>query len=121
MTNNPEIQQIIEHAAQIAQEHKHGYVTLEHVLLSMITYEPFRNHLNEFGVDTDSMVSDVGTYVLNLQGIHMLPDENGRQPHPRKTAALERMFNRAVAQAIFSGRRQMDITDLYLSILLETN
>jgi ATP-dependent Clp protease ATP-binding subunit ClpA len=121
MTNNPEIQQIIEHAAQIAQEHKHGYVTLEHVLLSMITYEPFRNHLNEFGVDTDSMVSDVGTYVLNLQGIQILPDENGRQPHPRKTAALERMFNRAVAQAIFSGRRQMDITDLYLSILLETN
>jgi ATP-dependent Clp protease ATP-binding subunit ClpA len=122
MTNNPEVQQVIEHAAGIAVERKHAYVTLEHVLLSLVTYEPFRKSLDEFGVNTEMMIQDISTYLDITPGNEAKVDpETGKFQQPRKTNALDRMFNRAVAQVLFTGRRQLDISDLYLSILQETN
>jgi ATP-dependent Clp protease ATP-binding subunit ClpA len=40
---------------------------------------------------------------------------------PRKTQTLERLFNRANVQAMFTGRRYMTTIDLYLSLMAETN
>ena len=40
---------------------------------------------------------------------------------PRKTNALERVFNRALTQVMFSGRRSMATIDLWLAIMRETN
>jgi ATP-dependent Clp protease ATP-binding subunit ClpA len=119
MINNPEVEQIIEQAVQIAQHRNHQYVTLEHVLLSLVTYEPFRNQLDNFGTDTDGLVIDVTGYVDSLTTI-VVKEEN-RPQQPRKTNALERMFNRAVTQVLFTGRRQIEVIDLYISILTETN
>lgn len=121
MLNNPEVEQVIDQAIMLAKQRQHGYVTIEHTLLSLITYEPFRNQLNEFGVDTDLMISEVDNYLNTLDKIVMKPDAEGKVPAPKKTHGLERMFNRAVTQVYFSGRRQIEIIDLYLSILQETN
>lgn len=121
MLNNPEVDQIIDQAIQIARQNNHGYVTLEHTLLSLITYEPFRKQLNEFGIDTDLMIIDVSSYIDGLTKLVVQPDINGNVPNPKKTEGLTRMFNRAVAQVLFSGRRQIDAIDLYQSMLQETN
>jgi ATP-dependent Clp protease ATP-binding subunit ClpA len=40
---------------------------------------------------------------------------------PKKTQALERIFNRANVQAMFTGRRVLSVIDLYLSIMSESN
>mgnify|MGYP003350938578 CR=1 FL=1 len=40
---------------------------------------------------------------------------------PRKTHSLERVFNRAFTQVLFSGRQQMLTIDLYLSMRREQN
>jgi ATP-dependent Clp protease ATP-binding subunit ClpA len=40
---------------------------------------------------------------------------------PRKTHALERVFNRAYTQVLFSGRNHMQVLDLYISLFSETN
>jgi ATP-dependent Clp protease ATP-binding subunit ClpA len=121
MLNNPEVEQIIDQAIMIARQHKHGYVTLEHTLLSLITYEPFRKNLEGFGVDTDLMILDVSAYLDGLQELEVSADANGEVPGPKKTEALTRMFNRAIAQVIFAGRRQIEAIDLYQSMLQETN
>ena len=121
MRANPEVEQIIEQAITIARQNNHGYVTLEHTLLSLITFEPFRKYLNDFGVDTDLMVIEVANYVLSLDKLVVQPDANGQVPNPKKTHGLERMFNRAITQMLFSGRLQIEVIDLYLSILQETN
>jgi ATP-dependent Clp protease ATP-binding subunit ClpA len=121
MINNPEVQQIIEHSVSIAGEKKHAYVTLEHVLLSMITFEPFRKILDGFGVNSELMIRDVDGYLNSVQGLEAKVEEDGSFATPKKTNALERMFNRAVAQVLFTGRRQIEIADLYLSILQENN
>jgi ATP-dependent Clp protease ATP-binding subunit ClpA len=103
----------------MAKERKHEYVTLEHTLLSMIMYEPFKKQLDKFGVDTEMMTKDVSDY---LDGLTSLVKTNSTEPlQPRKTNALERMFSRAVTQVLFTGRRQIEIIDLYLSIFQESN
>jgi ATP-dependent Clp protease ATP-binding subunit ClpA len=40
---------------------------------------------------------------------------------PRKTNALERVFNRALTQVLFTGRRTVTTADLYLAIMSESN
>ena len=40
---------------------------------------------------------------------------------PRQTLALDRVFNRAVTQVIFTGRKQMFCKDLIVSLLSETS
>lgn len=119
MINNPDVERIIEQAVSIAKQRNHEYVTLEHTLLSMITYDPFKKQLEKFGVDTDQMISDVAGY---LDGLTALVKNNTNEPlQPRKTNALERMFSRAVTQVLFTGRRQIELIDLYLSIFQESN
>ena len=121
MINNPEVEQILQQATLLASQRKHIYVTLEHTLLSLITYEPFRKQLDDFGVDTEGMITDVSTYLDTLKSLEGVEDINGQVPTPRKTNTLERMFNRAVTQVLFTGRRQIEIIDIYLSILTESN
>jgi ATP-dependent Clp protease ATP-binding subunit ClpA len=115
---NPEVERILEQASVIAAQRKHSYVTLEHTLLSLITHETFKKHLENFGVDTTSMIADVSSY---LDGMVLLAQSTDTDIQPRKTNSLERMINRAVAQVLFTGRRQIEIIDLYMSMLIETN
>lgn len=116
MITNPEVERIIEQAVELARQRKHEYVTVEHTLLSLITYEPFKRQLEKFGVDVEHMINDVMGYVDGLSALVIDSEEP-----PKKTNSLERVFNRAVTQVIFTGRRQIEILDLYLSMIQETN
>jgi ATP-dependent Clp protease ATP-binding subunit ClpA len=116
MITNPEVERIIEQAVELARQRKHEYVTVEHTLLSLITYEPFKRQLEKFGVDVEHLIDDVIGYVDSLSVLVIDSEEP-----PKKTNSLERVFNRAVTQVIFTGRRQIEILDLYLSMVQETN
>jgi ATP-dependent Clp protease ATP-binding subunit ClpA len=117
MQNNPEIELIVDQAVKIARDKSHEYVTTEHVLLSMIRYAPFRKTLDRFGVDVATMDQEVNAYLDSMKGI-IKTDANLQ---PRKTQTLERLFNRANVQVMFTGRRTLTTLDLYLSIMAETN
>jgi len=117
MTNSPEIESIIEQAIAQAKERKHQYVTVEHLLLALITHKPFNKCLNSFGVEVDTMVDEVGSY---LNGLHAIESKNP-DVTPRRTNSLERVMNRSVTQVLFTGRRQVTTIDLYLSIAAEGN
>ena len=117
MTNSPEIENIIEHAIEAAKHHNHEYVTVEHLLLALITYVPFKKCLTSFGVETELMIQEVSAYVSGLHAIQSKKPDTA----PRKTNSLERVMNRSVTQVLFTGRRQVTTMDLYLSIGAETN
>jgi ATP-dependent Clp protease ATP-binding subunit ClpA len=116
MQNNPEIEQIIDNAVKIARDRNHEYVMTEHVLLSMVRHEPFRRVLEKFGTDVPLMDQEVEAYVESCVS---LIKEKGTQP--KKTNALERVFNRALTQVLFTGRRSVSTLDLYLAIMSENN
>jgi len=117
MQNNPEIEQIIENAVHIARDRHHKYVLTEHLMLSMLKHAPFRAVLEKFGTDVAFLETDVSAYLDGLT--NMTTDVTNAQP--RKTNALERTFNRALTQVLFTGRRTMTTADLYLAIMAETN
>lgn len=116
MNNSPEIENIIEQSIAIAKEHKHQYVTVEHLLLSLVSYQPFKKCLNSFGCEVDMMISEIQAYIVSLKAI-----QNKEDTSPKKTNSLERVMNRSVTQVLFTGRRQVTTIDLYLSIIAEAN
>jgi len=117
MTNSPEIESIIESAIESSKQRKQQYVTVEHLLLALITYKPFTKCLDSFGVDTETMAQEVGSY---LDGLHAIITTDP-ETVPRKTNSLERVMNRSVTQVLFTGRNQVTTIDLYLSISSEGN
>ena len=117
MQDNPEIDAIIDGAVKIARVWRHEYVLTEHLLLSLIRHEPFRKTLTKFGCDVAMMETELCGYLDSCQSL-ITQDEDAT---PRKTQGLERVFNRALTQVLFSGRRQIVTIDLYLAIMAETN
>jgi len=118
MRSNPEIEQIINTACQLAKDYKHEYVTLEHLLISLIEFPSFNKLLVNYGVEVEMLMRDLYDYI-------------GRQDHlvniseiekqPQRTHSLERVFNRAFTQVLFGAREEMLPIDLFLSISQEPN
>ena len=117
MNSSPEIESIVEEAARLARSKQHEYVLTEHLLLALLRYQPFRKVVQKFGVDVDLLDIEIEAYLDSLAGL--VKDAPDLQP--KKTQTLERIFNRANVQAMFTGRRNLTTADLYLSIMSETN
>ena len=117
MQHNPEIESIVDQSVKIARNLQHEYVTTEHLLLAMLRHPPFRKTLDGFGVEVDQMDSEIEQYLISL--VSLVSKDPDVQP--KKTTALERLFNRANVQVMFTGRRTMSTVDMYLSIMSEGN
>ena len=115
LQTDPEIDHIVAEATEMAKRYNHEYVTLEHVFLSMVRYEPFRSFLIDYGADVDGIDADIDAYLLGQ--ISLI----STQGDPKKTHALERVFNRAFTQVLFSSRTHIQLMDLFLSIHAENN
>jgi ATP-dependent Clp protease ATP-binding subunit ClpA len=116
MQNNPEIEQIVDAAVKIARDCKHEYVLTEHVLVALLRHTPFRHVLEKFGADVVRMEQEIEAYLASLANLVTTKDMQ-----PKKTNALERVFNRALTQVLFTGRRTISTLDLYLAMMSETN
>ncbi len=116
MRSNPEIEKIINTACLLAKEYRHQYVTLEHLLIALIEFDSFKNLLIDFGIDIESLLRDLYDYVGQQDSLVTLEDG---EVTPQRTHALERVFNRAFTQVLFSAREEMLPVDLFLSISQE--
>jgi ATP-dependent Clp protease ATP-binding subunit ClpA len=118
MQNNPEIEHIINTACVLAKDYKHEYVTLEHLLIALIESKNFNKLLFDYGVDVENLLRDLYDYVGRQDHLVNLVKE---ELTPLRTHSLERVFNRAFTQVLFSGREMMEPIDLFLSISQEPN
>jgi ATP-dependent Clp protease ATP-binding subunit ClpA len=109
--SNPEIDLIVKQATESAVELGHAYVTLEHMSLALIKHKPFGELLSNFGADVDGLSLELLQYLMRQD--HLVATNNDA---PKKTHALERVFNRAFTQVIFSARTHVQVIDLFLSI-----
>jgi ATP-dependent Clp protease ATP-binding subunit ClpA len=117
LQENPEIEKIVEAAVEYAVELGHKYVTVEHLSYALLNNENFAGILNELGVDLESLIAEIEDYLetkLNKL-VNGIPEVE-----PKKTHALERVFNRAYTQVLFNNRTKMVPVDLFLSITGET-
>ena len=117
MRFSKEIDALLERASQLAVKSKHRYITTEHLLLVMLRDKTFRNALIEFGVQVSEMEKEVENFVSNNGILATDPIDAGQQ----KTQALDRVLNRAFTQVLFSGRNQLNVFDIFMSILTENS
>ena len=118
MQNNPEIENILDQASKLAVTMNHEYVTLEHLMLALVRHKRFWRCLEQFGTSPEAIEQDLTLY---LDSQTVLVSAKGKVKEPRKTNALERVFNRALTQVMFGGRRAMSTIDVWLAIMAESN
>ncbi len=114
---NEGLENIFENAVSEAEKRRHEYVTIEHVLLSLIKDENIGTVLHDFKVQVGALIKDVEDY-LDTKCKDIVA--KGKEPiTPRKTASLERLMNRAFTQALFQGRQDVSSIDILVSIFSE--
>jgi ATP-dependent Clp protease ATP-binding subunit ClpA len=112
---NKDLEDIFEHAVQVANLKKHEYITLEHFLFSMLNNIPFAQTLEEFGTNVETLKKDLEIYIDNE--LTELIAEDVKKP--RKTNAMDRVLNRAFTQVLFSGRQIIEPVDCFISLFSE--
>jgi ATP-dependent Clp protease ATP-binding subunit ClpA len=108
------IEMILDRAMEIAGERNHEYVTLEHLLFSILQEDPIQKIIEKCKIDVEPIIGELLVHIDTK-----MPDLVREGVQPRKTQALERVFNRAVTQVIFSGRKTLMPRDLLVSIMSE--
>ena len=112
------LQVIFEKAILIAKNHKHEYITIEHLVYSIMLDEISFHHLENFGADAKFIRDNLENYITNnLTDIKVDKDEY----KPSKTNSVERVLNRCFSQVLFSGRQRIEVIDVILSVLNEKN
>ena len=109
------IESVITRAVEIAQENSHEYVTLEHILYSLLQEEDVNAVLEKAGGQVPALKEEIGSHIKNDKN-EIKVDLNTT---PRKTQSLERVFHRALTQVIFSGRKHLEPKDVLISLLSE--
>jgi len=112
---NKDLEDIFEHAVQVANLKKHEYITLEHFLYSMLNNVPFAQTLEEFGTNVDELKQDLEQYI-NTELTELIAEDVKK---PRKTNAIDRVLNRAFTQVLFSGRQIIEPVDCFISLFSE--
>jgi ATP-dependent Clp protease ATP-binding subunit ClpA len=106
---------VFEHSIDLAKTLKHEYLTIEHLLFSMLSEEDFVKCVQGFGGDVDYIKKNLEHYLKNKLTDIIKEDV----VKPKKTQAVERVLNRAFTQALFNGRQTMELSDVFLSIMGE--
>jgi len=111
------VENILQKAMDSASARQHEYVTLEHILLELVKSKPIAKLCEEVQVDVTSLEEDLENY---LNGdTDTLQSQNGTKGAPKKTISVERVIQRGLANAVFSGRDIIEPIDLLLSIVAE--
>lgn len=109
------LQAIFEHAITTARKLKHEYVTIEHLMFSIMCDSDTYRSLEEFGAKSDYIKANLEHYLKN--NLTDLVTESTEKP--KRTNSVERALNRAFTQTLFSGRNRIEIEDMILSVLGE--
>ena len=112
-----DIEKIVITAINLAKKFKHEYVTIEHLAAVILDDPQVIAMCYEINADAEGLQIALIEYLEN--DCHELVTNSKEEPNPYKTQMLERVFNRALTQALFQGKKAINQLDLVLSILGE--
>ena len=110
------VEKMVERAVGIANDNNHEYITLEHILLSLL----HEKEVNELILAIGGQPSKIKTEVIAFLGDPALKKpESLREVPAKRTTVLQRTMQRALTQLVFSGRAELTNEAVLLSILSE--
>jgi ATP-dependent Clp protease ATP-binding subunit ClpA len=119
-SNNESVNRVLERAATFAEENVHEYLTSEHILWSLLQEKDIQSILTNVGAKPNIIRNTVEKYINN-NALKAPADSIINYQGPLQTTALRRIFQRALANFIFSGRSEVTPIGLLLSIMCEEN
>jgi ATP-dependent Clp protease ATP-binding subunit ClpA len=114
--DNESINRVMERATIFAHENRHEFITLEHLLWSLMQEKDLQKILTEIGARPNIIRNEVESY---LTSSNMEVPEGMLYDYPQHTTALSRVFQRALSNYIFAGRAEISTHGLLLSLMNE--
>ncbi len=103
-------------AVQDAKQLQHEYVTVEHLLFGILCTDSIEQLITTIGANSENLKQQVENYLKNECNDIKTTEKKYK---PKKTITVERVLNRAFTQTLFSGRNNIEVSDVLLSILAE--
>lgn len=114
--SSKKVEKMVERAVALANDNNHEYVTLEHILLSLL----HEKDINELILAIGGQPAKIKTETIKFLGDPALKKPDALKDIPAKrTTVLNRTFQRALTQLVFSGRNELTNESVLLSILSE--
>ena len=112
------LKSLFDQAVKEARQHKHEYITLEHLLLTIVSDPEVAEICKKTdGVRYADLITDLKSHIENKLNEIKIKDD----VYPKRTAAIDRMVNRAFTHAIFAGHDAVSSLHLLSSMYSEQN
>src|SRR5215207_2124537 len=112
---SPELQATLQRAVDDVRGRRHEYLTLEHLLLSMLDDPSGADIVTKCGGDVENLRGDLERF-LDEQ-VDELPEEE--ESGPDQTLAFQRVLQRAAMHVQAAGRQQMTTGNVIASMFRE--
>ena len=112
------LQQIFDNAVTVAKNMQHEYITIEHLVYSIMCDQESYQIIENYGADANFIKTNLDHYIKNNLKEIVINETNYK---PKKTSSVERVLNRCFTQVLFSGRQRMEVADIIISVLSEKN
>jgi ATP-dependent Clp protease ATP-binding subunit ClpA len=132
--SNDEVQFIVNHAVHEAVLRRHEYITVEHLLYSILQHENGVDIISNCGGNVELMLNDVLKFFLekvpetqfdsfsrkiSTNHTGSSEEEKNKVNSPIQTIGFQRVLERSMNQVIASGRKELTTGDLLAVIFME--
>ncbi|MGE0828255.1 MAG: AAA family ATPase, partial [Hyphomonadaceae bacterium] len=111
------LEQTLRRALTLANEHRHEYVTLEHLLMSLIDDDDAAQVMTACKVDLDKLRQNLETYLE--EELDNLIIESRDHEEARPTAGFQRVLQRAMLHVDSSGQREVTGANVLVALFSE--
>ena len=110
-----ELENCLNKAFQLARDGRHEFLTVEHLLASILETAPVKDVLRTCGADVAVLAKDLLDHIE--QSTPRLPEGDDREVQP--TLGFQRVLQRAVFHVQSSGRKEVAVTNVLVAIFSE--
>jgi ATP-dependent Clp protease ATP-binding subunit ClpA len=111
------LEHTLRRALSFANEHQHEFVTLEHLLLSLIDDDDAASVMHACKVDLDKLRTNLDAYLENELDSLVVPNREHEEPRP--TAGFQRVLQRAMLHVDSSGGREVTGANVLVALFSE--
>jgi ATP-dependent Clp protease ATP-binding subunit ClpA len=114
---NKELEQTLNSAFVFAREHRHEFMTVEHLLLALLDNSAARDALKACGADIEAIKSELLSFVKDTTPLILDDQINERETQP--TLGFQRVLQRAVFHVQSSGKDEVTGANVLVAIFSE--
>lgn len=111
----PDLERSLQRAFEIAVDHEHEYLTLEHIFAALLENRSVREILGHCGGDLEAMRQDLHAFLR--RELPKMPA--GMQQQPVQTLAVQRVLQRAALHVQSCGKEEMEASNVLVSLFRE--